>query len=132
MASKLNGWKWNRDMYRSALLGVLLYVILTTCFHGFSNNSEEKTHANRANISGEFKNVSDGFNSNTLFAVQAQGLAGRSISDGFRAVVIQFLHFLVAKSLQFRYVPVLQHQPVPFMSMTFWLAFTPSISHRVL
>ncbi|KAL4334423.1 hypothetical protein GQ457_07G024220 [Hibiscus cannabinus] len=123
MASKSIGR--SRDVYRSALLGVLLYVILTTCFHGFHDNLEEKTHANRANISGK----SICFKSNTLFAVQGQGLVGRrSISNAFTELAIRFLHFSVAKLLQFRYVPVLQ-QPVPFMSMTFWLAFARSISY---
>ncbi|XP_012445553.1 uncharacterized protein LOC105769452 [Gossypium raimondii] len=112
MASKLR--RWSKDIYISALLGVLLYVTLTTCFHGLHNYLEEHTQVNLADNS-----------------VKRQGLVVRSVRDGFTALAIRFLHFLVAKLLQFRHV-LLLHQPVPFMPITFWLAFMLSIFHQSL
>ncbi|MBA0817642.1 hypothetical protein Gohar_022163, partial [Gossypium harknessii] len=41
MASKLR--RWSKDIYISALLGVLPYVTLTTCFHGLHYYLEEQT-----------------------------------------------------------------------------------------
>ncbi|MBA0775383.1 hypothetical protein Gotri_010535 [Gossypium trilobum] len=51
MASKLR--RWSKDIYISALLGVLLYVTLTTCFHGLHNYLEEHTQVNLADNSGQ-------------------------------------------------------------------------------
>ncbi|WRX30752.1 hypothetical protein QQP08_023239 [Theobroma cacao] len=109
MASKLSSW--SRDIYLCALLGVLVYVAFSTCFHGLENNLEEQKKGHLAKNS-----------------VQQQGIAARNISDGFTALAIQFLHFFLAKCLQFRYLPVLQ--PAPSMSMPFWLAYTQSISNQ--
>ncbi|XVF39658.1 hypothetical protein PTKIN_Ptkin01aG0051000 [Pterospermum kingtungense] len=111
MASKLNSW--TRDIYLCALLGLLLYVSFNTCFHGLHNNLEAQNKEHLAKSS-----------------VYRQGFVVRSISDGFISLAIHFLHFFLAKSLQFRYVPVLSSSP--FMSIPFWLAFMRSISNQPL
>ncbi|TYH17969.1 hypothetical protein E1A91_A05G233300v1, partial [Gossypium mustelinum] len=82
----------------------------STCFHGLHNYLEEHTEVNLANNS-----------------VKRQGLVVRSVRDGFTALAIRFLHFLVAKWLKLRYLPALFPAPQT-MSMLFWVVFTRLIS----
>ncbi|KAL5779908.1 hypothetical protein ACOSQ2_010645 [Xanthoceras sorbifolium] len=59
--------------------------------------------------------------------VKLYSVVTTSVRDGFITLTIKFLHFFVAKSLQFRFLSALQSaSSVP--SWLFWVAFTQSIS----
>ncbi|OMO57580.1 hypothetical protein COLO4_35261 [Corchorus olitorius] len=113
MASSSKLSSLSRDVYLSALLGVLVYVTFNICFYHLGNNSEEQRKDHHAKTSGG-----------------GVGVTARNISDGFTALAIQFLHFFLAKCLQFRYVPVIHS--APFMPIPFWLAFGRSIIYQPL
>ncbi|KAH0989097.1 hypothetical protein GBA52_000580, partial [Prunus armeniaca] len=59
--------------------------------------------------------------------VQLQGTVARRIQDGSITLTVKFLHFFIARFLQFRHSsPV---QPPPYStSMLFWVAVTRSVS----
>ncbi|KAK1556034.1 hypothetical protein Q3G72_034861 [Acer saccharum] len=59
--------------------------------------------------------------------VQLYTVVTRNVRDGTITLTIKFLHFFVAKSLQFRFLSALQSaSSIP--SLLFWVAFTRSIS----
>ncbi|CAL9009431.1 unnamed protein product [Prunus brigantina] len=109
MVSKSN--KMNKHICLYALLGLFAGVIFSSCLHGSQMNLEEQL--NRAPLTQSF--------------VQLQGTVARRIQDGSITLTVKFLHFFIARFLQFRHLsPV---QPPPYStSMLFWVAFTRSVS----
>ncbi|MBA0693547.1 hypothetical protein Goari_003914 [Gossypium aridum] len=103
MATKLKNM--NQAMIFHALLGLLVGIIARTYFHGSQNN--------------EIGSYLDELAGSTVI---------RSIKDGFVTLAVKFLHFFIAKWLQFRYLGSLLFAPSSPMSLLFWVAFTRSIS----
>ncbi|PKI73105.1 hypothetical protein CRG98_006513 [Punica granatum] len=52
----------------------------------------------------------------------------KSVNDGIIILAVKFLHFLISKWLQFRFVSVFNHSASFFKSALFWVALTRSVS----
>ncbi|XVF64908.1 hypothetical protein PTKIN_Ptkin09bG0204200 [Pterospermum kingtungense] len=108
MATKLNNM--SKAIVLVALLGLVLGVLTGSCVQRLQKNVEEE---NRSSFGQQF----DKLQSNVC----------RRIQDGLVTLTIKFVHFFISRCLQFRYSAALF--PAPWtMSMSFWVAFTRSIS----
>ncbi|KAK3231061.1 hypothetical protein Dsin_002942 [Dipteronia sinensis] len=93
-----------------ALLALFITVVLSFGRHGLQKYLEDENE-------GHFR---ENF-------VQLYTVVTRNIRDGTITLTIKFLHFLVSKSLRFRFLSPLQSaSSIP--SLLFWVAFTRSIS----
>ncbi|GMI91013.1 hypothetical protein HRI_002770600 [Hibiscus trionum] len=108
MASKLKNM--NKYIILVALLGLILGVLARSCVQGLQKSLEEE------DIS-YFRQKFD----------KACSDVRRRIEDAFVTLMVKFLHFFVSRWLQLRYLPALFPAP-RIMSMSFWVAFTRSIS----
>ncbi|EOY15472.1 hypothetical protein QUC31_000561 [Theobroma cacao] len=108
MAFKLNNM--NKATVFVTLLGLLLGVLARSCVQGLQKNEGEEN--------------------GSYFGQQFDELCNNvctSIQNGLVTLTVKFLHFFISSCLQFRYLPALF--PAPWtMSMSFWVAFTRSIS----
>ncbi|XVE95173.1 hypothetical protein REPUB_Repub02eG0073300 [Reevesia pubescens] len=109
MASKLYN-NLNKGIILVALLCLILGVLARTCLQGLQKNVEEEK--------------------GSYFGQQFDKLCSnmcRSIQDGFVTLTVKFLHFFISSCLQFKYFPAMFPAPST-MPLTFWVAFTRSIS----
>ncbi|KAJ4701475.1 Tetratricopeptide repeat-like superfamily protein [Melia azedarach] len=108
MASKSRNM--NKAIFFEALFGLFVGVIVCSCYHGLHKYLKEDSRSH----------IKDNL-------VYLHGIVTRSIRNVFITSTIKFLHFFVAKSLQFRFSSLLQStSSIP--SLLFWVAFTRAIS----
>ncbi|XP_039049885.1 uncharacterized protein LOC120190947 [Hibiscus syriacus] len=109
MASKLKNM--NKDIIIFvALLGLILGVFARSCVQGPQKSLEEE---NKSYFRQQFDKVCSDVR--------------RKIEDVCVTLTIKFIHFLVSRWLQLRYLPALF--PAPRITcLLFWVAFTGSIS----
>ncbi|GMI82776.1 hypothetical protein HRI_001946900 [Hibiscus trionum] len=93
-----------------ALLGLILGVLARSYVQGLQKSLDERNGS-------YFRQQIDKVCSDVC----------RRTKDGFVTLTVKFLHFFVSRWLQLRYLPALFPAP-RIMSMSFWVAFTRSIS----